>query len=60
MQLDLSDPAETINAVGEIQEKLGGRLDALVNNAGISPKGPNGERLARWKPTFWIGPKCSM
>lgn len=45
VQLDLSDPAETINAVGVIQEKLNGRLDALVNNAGISPKGPNGERL---------------
>jgi NAD(P)-dependent dehydrogenase (short-subunit alcohol dehydrogenase family) len=46
VQLDLSDPAETINAVGVIQEKLGGRLDALVNNAGISPKGPKGERLS--------------
>ncbi|WP_371171240.1 SDR family NAD(P)-dependent oxidoreductase [Aliiroseovarius sp. 2305UL8-7] len=43
--LDLSDPADTINAVGLIQEKLEGRLDALVNNAGISPKGPGGERL---------------
>lgn len=45
VQLDLSDPADTINAIGVIQEKIGGRLDALVNNAGISPKGPNGERL---------------
>lgn len=45
VQLDLSDPADTINAVGTIQEMLGGRLDALVNNAGISPKGPDGERL---------------
>jgi len=45
VQLDLSDPADTINAVGLIQEKLGGRLDALVNNAGVSPKGPNGERM---------------
>lgn len=45
VQLDLSDPAETINAVGVIQEMLEGRLDALVNNAGISPKGPDGERL---------------
>ena len=43
--LDLSDPADTINAVGLIQEKLNGRLDALVNNAGITPKGPEGERL---------------
>ncbi len=45
VQLDLSDPADTINAVGLIQEKLSGRLDALVNNAGVSPKGPNGERM---------------
>ncbi|MEL7116333.1 MAG: SDR family oxidoreductase [Pseudomonadota bacterium] len=46
IQLDLADPADTINAVGRIQEKLEGKLDALVNNAGISPKGPNGERLS--------------
>ena len=45
VQIDLADPADTINAVGLIQEKLDGRLDALVNNAGISPKGPEGERL---------------
>ena len=45
IQLDLSDPADTIQAVGRLQEILGGRLDALVNNAGISPKGPEGERL---------------
>lgn len=46
VQIDLSDPADTINAVGLIQEKAGGYLDALVNNAGISPKGPDGERLS--------------
>ena len=46
VQLDLSDPSDTINAVGLIQEKLDGRLDALVNNAGVSPKGLNGERLS--------------
>jgi NAD(P)-dependent dehydrogenase (short-subunit alcohol dehydrogenase family) len=46
VEIDLSDPADTINAVGLIQEKAGGYLDALVNNAGISPKGPNGERLS--------------
>jgi len=46
IQVDLADPASTIEAVEEIRRRLpGGRLDALVNNAGISPKGPDGERL---------------
>lgn len=45
IQLDLSDPADTINAVEVIRERLDGPLHALVNNAGISPKGPAGERL---------------
>ncbi|UYV38003.1 SDR family oxidoreductase [Rhodobacteraceae bacterium D3-12] len=45
VQIDLGDPADTINAVGLIQEMVDGKLDALVNNAGISPKGPEGERL---------------
>jgi len=45
LQVDLSDPAGTIEAVAEIRARLGGRLDALVNNAGISPKGPEGTRL---------------
>ncbi|PIE15343.1 MAG: oxidoreductase [Rhodobacterales bacterium] len=46
VQVDLSDPAGTVNAVGLLEERLDGRLDALVNNAGISPKGANGERLS--------------
>lgn len=45
VQLDLSDPADTINAVEVIRERLDGPLHALVNNAGISPKGPEGGRL---------------
>ncbi|OOY29171.1 oxidoreductase [Thioclava sp. L04-15] len=46
IQVDLADPADTINAVEVIRERLeGGKLHALVNNAGISPKGSNGERL---------------
>ena len=45
IQLDLSDPADAINAVELIRERLDGPLHGLANNAGISPKGPNGERL---------------
>jgi NAD(P)-dependent dehydrogenase (short-subunit alcohol dehydrogenase family) len=46
LQVDLSDSADTIAAVGEVRQRLvGGRLDALVNNAGISPKGEGGARL---------------
>ncbi|MBR0661812.1 SDR family NAD(P)-dependent oxidoreductase [Neoroseomonas oryzicola] len=48
IQLDLTDPAATEEAVAEITKRLEpdeGRLDALVNNAAISPKGPGGARL---------------
>lgn len=45
VQVDLSDPNDTIRGVGAIRAKLNGRLDALVNNAGVSPKGEDGARL---------------
>ncbi len=47
IQVDLSSPDDTIRAIDEIKERLGpdGHLNALVNNAGVSPKGPGGERL---------------
>lgn len=45
IQIDLGDPHQTMDAIAGIREKLDGTLDALVNNAGISPKGPEGERL---------------
>lgn len=45
IQIDLSDPADTINALEDIRERLDGPLHALVNNAGISPKDPQGGRL---------------
>jgi NAD(P)-dependent dehydrogenase (short-subunit alcohol dehydrogenase family) len=48
IQLDLTDPSATEEAIAEITKRLvpdDGRLDALVNNAAISPKGPGGARL---------------
>ncbi|MEM1236407.1 MAG: SDR family oxidoreductase [Pseudomonadota bacterium] len=45
IQVDLADPSMTIDAIEVIRDKVDGRLDALVNNAGISPKGESGERL---------------
>jgi NAD(P)-dependent dehydrogenase (short-subunit alcohol dehydrogenase family) len=46
VQLDLVDRDGIGRAITEIRRKIGdGPLHALVNNAGISPKGPNGERL---------------
>ncbi|MDQ0512427.1 SDR family NAD(P)-dependent oxidoreductase [Ancylobacter amanitiformis] len=47
IQVDLGDAQDTLRAVDEIKSRLeGGELHALVNNAGISPKGPGGERLS--------------
>ena len=47
IQVDLNDPNKTVEAIERIKKRLiGGRLDALVNNAGISPKGENGGRLS--------------
>ncbi len=45
VQIDLGDPKSAIAGVEAIRGRLNGRLDALVNNAGISPKGPEGARL---------------
>lgn len=46
IQVDLADPHSTIAAVEEIRRRLpAGKLEALVNNAGISPKGEGGARL---------------
>jgi NAD(P)-dependent dehydrogenase (short-subunit alcohol dehydrogenase family) len=46
VQLDLADPLELGRGIEAIRQRLaGGRLDALVNNAAVSPKGKNGTRL---------------
>lgn len=62
IQVDLSDPDDTTRAIAEMRKRLaGGSLNALVNNAGISPKGPNGERpgtldadMALWHQVFQV------
>ena len=45
VQVDLANPNNTLEAIDEVKKRLNGKLHALVNNAGISPKGENGERL---------------
>jgi NAD(P)-dependent dehydrogenase (short-subunit alcohol dehydrogenase family) len=48
IRVDLTDPEDVGQAVSEIRHRLqalGGRLEALVNNAGISPKMPEGGRM---------------
>lgn len=48
IRVDLANPQDTGRAIGEMRQRLeaqGSRLDALVNNAGISPKGAGGSRL---------------
>ena len=48
LQVDLASPDDTLRAVEETKRRLepeGGLLHALVNNAGISPKGEGGSRL---------------
>jgi NAD(P)-dependent dehydrogenase (short-subunit alcohol dehydrogenase family) len=64
IQVDLADPGNTVAAVAEMRKRLeaqGSRLNALVNNAAISPKGPGGARLgaietglADWQHVFQV------
>jgi NAD(P)-dependent dehydrogenase (short-subunit alcohol dehydrogenase family) len=46
IQVDLADPDNTMRAIAVMKERLKaqGRLNALVNNAAISPKGEGGAR----------------
>ncbi|WP_439613869.1 SDR family NAD(P)-dependent oxidoreductase [Reyranella sp.] len=53
VQLDLADPVDIGRGIEQIRSRLaGGRLDALVNNAAISPKGKDGERLGAMDTPF--------
>lgn len=62
VEIDLGDPVGRREGINEIKRRLGGGpLNALVNNAGISPKGENGERLNTqntreedWKKVFEV------
>ena len=46
VQIDLSDPVDRARGIADMRERLeGAPLTALVNNAGISPKGEGGTRL---------------
>jgi NAD(P)-dependent dehydrogenase (short-subunit alcohol dehydrogenase family) len=62
IQVDLANAANTAEAILEIKNRLeGGMLDALVNNAAISPKGPGGSRMgtietaiADWQWVFQV------
>jgi NAD(P)-dependent dehydrogenase (short-subunit alcohol dehydrogenase family) len=57
LQINLADADDTARAIREVRERLdGGRLDALVNNAAISPKGPGSSRLGLFETEFadWL------
>jgi NAD(P)-dependent dehydrogenase (short-subunit alcohol dehydrogenase family) len=60
IQVDLADPENTIAAIAEMRERLkaqGSRLNALVNNAAISPKGPGGTRLGVFETSLDVWQK---
>ena len=55
IQVDLADPQNTCEAIVEIKERLtanAGRLNALVNNAAISPKLEGGARMNALETEF--------
>ena len=64
IEIDLADPTRIEGAVDEIRTRLapnGGKLDALVNNAGISPKQADGGRfdsrstpMELWRQVFQV------
>ncbi|MCE9649682.1 MAG: SDR family oxidoreductase [Parvibaculum sp.] len=60
IQVDLADAANTEAAIAEMRLRLqaqGGRLNALVNNAAISPKGEGGSRLGVFETSLDVWQK---
>lgn len=47
MKVDVMSSAEIKNMVKQVMDTFG-RVDILVNNVGVSPKGPKGEGLRTW------------
>ena len=45
IQLDLSDINAVRDAIPSLRRITGGRLDALINNAAVSPKHPDGSKI---------------
>jgi NAD(P)-dependent dehydrogenase (short-subunit alcohol dehydrogenase family) len=62
IQVDLANPQDTMRAIAEIKTRLDdGELHALVNNAGISPKATDANRLGSvatplevWQQVFQV------
>ena len=62
LQIDLADVDDLQRSLDDLKTRLtDGKVHALVNNAGISPKGPDGERLdaihtpmETWREVFQV------
>lgn len=56
IQLDLADVDVVRDALPEIKRITGGRLDALINNAAISPKHPDGSKITSLQMAYqdWL------
>ena len=52
IQVDLSDPGSTEQAITETKRRINGELHALVNNAAISPKADGGKRLTSIQTSY--------
>src|ERR1700742_983520 len=56
IQVDLADVDAVGDALPAIKRITGGRLDALVNNAAISPKHPDGSKITSLQMAYrdWL------